>query len=162
MKIAVISDTHLTAQQSFPSNIINCLKDVDLILHAGDIVELNTLREIEKYKPVIAVSGNMDSADIKRLLPEKRLLDFCGFKIGLMHGHGPAYSVLDQVKDEFKTEENLSCVIYGHSHAPCITNIGGVIYLNPGSLTDKVYAPYNSYAILDIGKKIKAKIIKIA
>ena len=38
----------------------------------------------------------------------------------------------------------------------------GVLFFNPGSPTDKVFAAYNSYGILEINdKKVEGKIVKI-
>jgi predicted phosphodiesterase len=39
--------------------------------------------------------------------------------------------------------------------------IGKILFFNPGSATDKVFAPYNSYGIIEVNDKIDAKIIKI-
>ncbi len=40
--------------------------------------------------------------------------------------------------------------------------VDGIIYFNPGSSTDKVFAPYNSYGVLEIkDNKIIPHIIKL-
>ena len=41
-------------------------KDVDLILHAGDIVQLSVLEELRTIAPVEAVAGNMDEDEVQQ------------------------------------------------------------------------------------------------
>ena len=49
MKIGVLSDTHIPgACASLPAEIVAAFKDVDLILHAGDLVEMKVLKELRK------------------------------------------------------------------------------------------------------------------
>ena len=56
----------------------------------------------------------------------------------------------------------IDVVMFGHSHEPLNEKNGGVLYFNPGSPNDKVFAPYCSYGILDISEKgIIGKIIKV-
>lgn len=162
MKIIAVSDTHLnSAKDQLPKKMLDDLKDADLLLHAGDIVQQDVLERLRQIKPTVAVSGNMDSAQLRRSLPDKKIIELGAFKIGLIHGWGSPHRVLDNVKEAFEHEKNIACVIYGHTHTPRIDNVDGVIYLNPGSATDKVYAPYNSYAAIEINKEIVARLIKI-
>jgi len=162
MRLVVISDTHMPFNaDSFPEQLIKDIKKSDLVLHAGDLVDLDVLAEIEKIKPVVAVAGNMDTAQTKKILQEKRILKLHGFNIGLIHGWGPAHSVLKKVINEFKEIKDLDCVVYGHTHNASVDNIDGVIYFNPGSLTDKTFALYNSYGILELTEKINPRIVKI-
>ena len=61
MKVGVISDTHVPAiVPSLPPAVFDIFKGVDLILHAGDIVDLSVLDELRAIAPVEAVAGNMD------------------------------------------------------------------------------------------------------
>ena len=163
MKIVVIADTHIPIEaKAIPPEILREIKKADLILHAGDIVEIDVLKKLERIKPVIAVAGNMDSPKIKKLLHEKKTLHLEGFKVGLIHGWGPPYGLLELVRKEFRNIKNLSCVIYAHSHTPGIETIDGIVYFNPGSPTDKTVAPYNSYGILDINQgRMVPRIVRI-
>ena len=57
MKIMVISDTH----GIIDDNIIPFLRNSDMIIHAGDIMETSILSELKSYSDnVIAVAGNND------------------------------------------------------------------------------------------------------
>lgn len=161
MRIGVLSDTHIPLNaKKLPDELIKGLKGVDLIIHAGDIIELSVLDELKRIAPVEAVAGNMDPRSVSRALPEKKILELGGFKIGVMHGSGPPYGLIDHIRRRFEGEK-LDCIIYGHAHKASIEHIGRTIFFNPGSPTDKVMAPYNSYGILEITDKITPKIIKL-
>ncbi|MBU1888025.1 MAG: metallophosphoesterase family protein, partial [Candidatus Omnitrophica bacterium] len=53
-------------------------------------------------------------------------------------------------------------IIFGHSHVPMNEYIDGVLFFNPGSATDTVFAPYRSYGIIEIENgEVKAEIHKL-
>ena len=89
--IGVIADTHVT-QRSAPLNprIAHILieKQVDVILHLGDITNPDVLAILAEIAPVYAVRGNRDLSFISRL-PDAIEGDFDGIRVGLTHGHGP-------------------------------------------------------------------------
>jgi len=62
MKIGVISDTHIPNRaKEIPPKVLEMLKGMDMILHAGDLVELSILEILKSICPdVRAVWGNMD------------------------------------------------------------------------------------------------------
>ncbi len=160
MRIGVISDTHIPkAALDLPEAIYNDFVNVDLILHAGDLVEMNVLRKLQKLAPVKAVYGNMDLEEVRNALPEKEIIKIGKFKIGLVHGSGPPKGLVKVVKSEFTN--GIGVIIYGHSHLPFNEKIGKTLFFNPGSPTDTVFAPYNSYGILEVNDEIQARIIRI-
>lgn len=57
-RIGIISDTHGT----FDDTLREFLRDVDEIWHAGDIGSLDLADRIAAFKPLRAVSGNIDNA----------------------------------------------------------------------------------------------------
>jgi putative phosphoesterase len=60
---------------------------------------------------------------------------------------------------EFK-EDELDCIVYGHSHAPHNEVIEGILYFNPGSPTNKRFQQQYSLGILNIiDSKISGEII---
>ena len=110
---------------------------VDLILHAGDIVQLSVLEELRAIAPVEAVAGNMDDAE--RSEPSaKKVLTAGKFRIGLIHGKYKINIQREMIRQEF---DDVDLIVYGHSHAPFWGKEHGVYFLNPGSPTDKRYAP---------------------
>ncbi len=156
MKIGVISDTHLNTSDDRLERIVeNYFRDADLILHAGDVVELDVL-DVFKGKKVYAVSGNMDYDSVREVFPEKRVLDIAGRKIGLIHGWGSPDGLEEKIIREF---EDVECIVYGHTHRAVNEMKDGVLFFNPGSPTDRRFARHNSIGILDIGEEITGRII---
>lgn len=158
MKVGVISDTHLGGFDRRLEEIFKeHFSEADLILHAGDIVELPVL-EIFKGKEVVAVSGNMDQEGVRAVLPRKRLLTIGEFRIGLIHGWGSPVGIEDRLKREF---EEIHCLVYGHTHSAVNEMREGVYYFNPGSPTDGRFTGIASVGMLEIGNEIKGKIISV-
>lgn len=162
MKIGVLSDTHIPLKaQALPAKVKKLLKDVDMIIHAGDLVDESVLEELKLIcADVKVVRGNMDVGELRKLLPEKELIKIKNFTIGLMHGYGPPGALLNVVKESFK-KDKVDMIIFGHSHCPFNEKKDGVIFFNPGSPTDELFAPFNSIGIIEVDKTIKASIIKL-
>ncbi len=160
MKIGVISDTHIPANcESIPDKIRECFSGVDMIIHAGDLTELYVLKQLSVITPKVeAVRGNMDSHQTQGKLPQKKILKVGKFKLGLTHGWGPPHNLIDRVASEFK---NVDVIIFGHSHKPVNETRKGVLFFNPGSATDMVFAKEKTIGILEITDKITGKIIPI-
>lgn len=164
MIIGVISDTHLRTGDDI-SGLVSIvesgyLKDVELILHAGDHVELDLIESALAPKKVISVRGNMDCGKAANL-PIKRILELEGKKIGLIHGWGSPSDIVERVYNEF-CQDDVDVIIFGHSHKPYKDKVKGVLLFNPGSPTDKRFAPYNSVGVIELKRdRIEAKIIKV-
>ncbi|OGX15191.1 MAG: hypothetical protein A2166_00170 [Omnitrophica WOR_2 bacterium RBG_13_41_10] len=161
MRIGVISDTHIPDRvNTIPAVILEDFKNTDMIIHAGDLVHLIVLDELGRIcKNVKAVWGNMDPYEVRKNLPEKEIIPVGKFRIGLMHGYGHPNQLISLLSSEFKND-NVDMIIFGHSHQSLNETREGIIFFNPGSATDKIFAPYNSYGIIEINDKIEAKIIK--
>lgn len=161
MKIGVIADTHIpVSAKKLPQKVYDHFKDCDLIIHAGDAVELSVIRDLKTLAKVKAVRGNMDSDELKRVLPEKIVFTAAGKRIGVMHGRGPGFKVVQFVEKAFGEKPDI--VVFGHSHKPLNKKKGGTLFFNPGSATDLVFAPYRSFGIIEIdGNDIRSEIIKI-
>lgn len=162
MRIGVISDTHIpTITPEIPKAILEDFKEVDMVIHAGDLVDLSVLDKLRKScKDVRVVCGNMDPYEVQAKLPKKLLIKTAKHKIGVMHGFGPPANLIGLLKEEFKGE-GCDLIIFGHSHCASSENKEGVMYFNPGSPVDKTFCEYNSYGIIEINGAIEAKIIKL-
>ena len=159
MKVGVLSDTHVpTIVSALPPVIYDIFNGVDLILHAGDISELSVLDDLRAIAPVEAVAGNMDSAEVQIRLPFKKVITIGKFTVGLIHGKYKLDVQQQMVRKEF---DKVDLIVYGHSHHPFWGSIDGIYFLNPGSPTDKRYAPFNSVALLDVEDNLRAEIIRI-
>ena len=150
MKIGVIADTHARTIEDIPLPIIDALEKVDLIVHAGDITERAVLEGLREIGEVKAVYGNMDSGELKRMLPDRRTLDIEGKQIGVYHGSGGPWGIAERVRPLFG---EVDVIIFGHSHLSCNEYIRGTLMFNPGRARD-------SFGIVTIEKEIKAEIIK--
>lgn len=161
MKIGVISDTHVPEKApDIPREIYSIFKDMDLILHAGDLVSWDVIKSLEKICPVKAVYGNMDTAESRKVLKDKELIKVNKFKIGLIHGKGGPSELISFAKSAFK--EKMDVIIFGHSHTPVNEKIDNTLFFNPGSSTDTIFTPYRSCGILEINDDIKAKIVRLS
>jgi hypothetical protein len=162
MRIGVISDTHIPERASdLPLKILEEFKGVDMIIHAGDFASLEVLNKLKTVcKDVIGVYGNMDPKEIREKLPQKDLIEVKNYRIGVMHGYGAPDKLISLLADIFKTDD-VDIIIFGHSHRGFNEKIGGILFFNPGSATDRIFSPYNSYGIIEINDKIEARIVKI-
>ncbi len=151
-KIGLISDTHVPDRaKSLPEDIKKYFKDVDLILHAGDITTPNVLRQLGDYAECIAVRGN--NGGDKRLfnppLPRIRTVELAyGFRMRMYHGvDNFIQRVMDNMvgrigffpvaskmvfKRVIRHSEGMNCVLFGHCHWPFLKKYKDVIYINPG------------------------------
>jgi len=159
MKIAVISDTHCLP---LPKKLLDVLSQVDLIIHAGDICDSDTLKMLTKLNDVRAVQGNMCDEKLKKKLPLKDVIVADGIQIGVTHGHlGTSRDPMINAKEQFKGQP-MDIIIFGHSHHALNSNLEGTLFFNPGSPNDVIKARFFSYGLIDIHQgKIKAEIIKI-
>lgn len=160
MRVLVLSDTHIPlAAQDLPQAVYDAAKEVDMILHAGDFIEVKLLDRLRSLKEVKAVRGNMDSREIQMQLNTKEVITIGGFKIGLIHGYGAPSEIVNTVRREF---DKIDCLVFGHSHTAMNMKKDGILYFNPGSPTDRIFASSNSYGILTItDKKIEGQIVKL-
>ena len=151
MRIGVISDTHVKTRREIPERIQVALAKVDLIVHAGDFTESAVLEGLRALGEVKAVCGNMDSGELKRMLPEKDLFVVNGKKIGLTHGSGGPRGIASQIRQMFG---DVDLIIFGHSHEPCHQYLEGSLLFNPGRARD-------SFGLLTIDDEIEAEIIRV-
>ncbi len=160
MKILVLSDTHIpVAAQDLPEEIYKAIEGVDMIFHAGDLIDAGTLEKLKSLKETRAVYGNMDSKELCRALNVKEVVNVGKFKIALIHGYGAPSEIMSTVRREF---DKIDVLVFGHSHAAMNIKKDGVLYFNPGSPTDKIFARKNSYGILEVtDKKIEGTIVEI-
>ncbi|MDD4954974.1 MAG: metallophosphoesterase [Candidatus Omnitrophica bacterium] len=164
MRILVISDTHIpVVADKLPAIVIEEAKKSDFCLHAGDFISDTVFYELSRIIKTYGVLGNMDESSLKGKLPEKQIIEFGSVRLGLIHGRGSPAMLMDYINAAFGQElNNLNMVVFGHTHNPLDKEINGKIYFNPGSCTDKVFAPYSSYGILEIEKNtVKRRIVKI-
>ncbi|KGX85810.1 metallophosphoesterase family protein [Pontibacillus marinus] len=154
MKIVVLSDTHMPKKGSgLPRQVLADLEDTDAIIHAGDWSSIDLHNELSKYAEVYGVYGNVDGEEITEIMKDKIILEFQGYRIGVVHGHGEKKTTEKRVIEAFH-EEEVDLIIFGHSHLPLTRWYNKTLMFNPGSLTDKRKLPYYSYGIITLGDAI--------
>jgi len=161
MKIGVIADTHIPVNlATLPAELKTIFKGVDMIIHAGDLVEESVITALKHICPrVEVVAGNMDSGAALAELPKKKTLHIGNITIGVVHGWGGPQDVPETARKEFKRAD---VIVFGHSHQPLNERRGGVLLFNPGSATDTVFAPYQSVGILHIDDdQVRGEIIRL-
>ena len=152
-KIGVISDTHLSRPtDDFKSTLDKYFADVEMVIHAGDMTGL-LVHEFLTNWDLRAVAGNMDDYDLSAILPETRIEDIEGQKIGITHGRGSPFWLEQFVLGKF---EDVDIIIFGHSHIPLSTKKGNIHLFNPGS-----YRSSRTMGILELGDEISFKFIEL-
>jgi uncharacterized protein len=140
MRIGVISDTHGLLRPEAEQ----CLAGVAHIIHAGDIGRPEVIEGLSRIAPVIAIKGNVDTADWAARYPDTRKIKLGGRTIYVLHDINEL--ALDPVS------EGIDVVISGHSHRPGIKTMDGVLYLNPGSAGPRRFSLPITVAMLEVAK----------
>jgi len=148
-RLAVISDTHLPrGGRALPAACVEQLRGAGAILHAGDLMELSVLAELEAIgPPVHAVRGNVDSAELQARLPLTRIVQVEGVRIAMVHDGGPAEGRLQRLRRRFPEAD---AVVFGHSHIPLHEERDGFAIFNPGSPTERRRAPRHTMGIATV------------
>lgn len=161
MLIGLISDTHIPDRgKKLPDKVFESFKNVDMILHAGDVTSQEILDKLSEFAPVIAIQGNTDRM-VGLELPKTEIVDVNGIKIGL--NHGEVYPRADTQQLLYLAKQlDVDILVTGHSHQPKIEQKDGVLLLNPGSpmvprLADR------TIMLLDINdeKNVDVELVKV-
>jgi putative phosphoesterase len=133
--VGLISDTHIPTRASKISPLVfDIFKDVDYILHAGDLVQLDVIDQFEQLAPVYAVHGNMDGIGVREQLPWMNKLKIYDWKLGVTHDPGIFYG-RGRMR-EMAEENKVNIFVYGHTHHPSIRWDTDILFINPGSPTN--------------------------
>ena len=146
MRLAIISDTHMPkGPRRLPEACVERLRAADAILHAGDLMRLEVLRELEALgPPVHAIHGNVDDAAVRVVLPPTRGVELPGgARIAMVHDAGPATGRLRRMRLAFPAAD---VVVFGHSHIPLHETDPetGFQIFNPGSPTERRRQPIHT------------------
>jgi putative phosphoesterase len=157
--VVVLADTHIRRGSSrrLPDPVYTHLEAADLVLHAGDILVADVLDELAGFAPVHAVLGNNDG-ELVGVLPETRLLDVDGVRIGMVHDSGPAKGRAARLRRRFP---DAGVVVFGHSHIPWDQEgLDGQVLFNPGSPTERRSQPHRTVGTLDLdaGRVLRRRI----
>lgn len=157
-RIGIVSDTHIPkVAPGLPRRLLEALEGADIILHAGDLVELSVLDELRALAPTVAVAGNMDRPEVSSVLSKKEVLEVEGKLIGLIHGWGPPMGIERRVLSRFS---GVDAVVFGHTHKALVERRKGILLINPGAPIDRRFSKHLSCAVLTISEgELKPEII---
>jgi len=147
MRLAVISDTHLSApDERFSAIYDEYLAPTDVLLHCGDMVGASLYHFLARHPRLYCVRGNCDHFVLDHDLPatlsrELALPGGRAFKVGMAHGWGERGTVWQRVAETFPGHD---LVCFGHTHRRHWAEHQGAHLLNPGSLAE------GSLALLDL------------
>jgi putative phosphoesterase len=162
MRAVVVADTHLRpgSRRGLPDAALAQLEQADVVLHAGDVVTGHLLEALEGYAPTWAVLGNNDH-DLAGVLPETRMLDLAGVRVGMIHDSGPRKGREARLRRRFPDAD---LVVFGHSHIPWnAPGLDGQWLLNPGSPTQRRSQPHHTVATVDLadGRIVTTEIVVV-
>jgi len=147
MRIGLISDTHIPeARHALWPQVFDAFRCVDAILHAGDFHDPVVLHQLNEVAPTYAVRGNGDEGSGGRPvhqalqdLPEARLLEFGGIRVGITHiipiPQYPPHQTVERTMLRHFGRTDLDVVVYGDTHVEAIDTIDNTLCVNPGSPT---------------------------
>jgi putative phosphoesterase len=152
--IGLISDTHGLLRPG----VHDALKGVALILHAGDVGGSAILDELRLIAPVRAVLGNTDPLGDPEF-SEEILMNLDDISLHVSHGHECGSPTPARLADRYDAD----VVVYGHTHRPLVTRLGGRLFVNPGAAGPKRFNLAPSVARLTIsGGNAEVEIVEIS
>lgn len=144
-RIAVLSDTHNLLRPE----VLACLKECEIILHAGDISREKILEQLRQIAPTYAVRGNNDR-EFGEKLPETLCVTLFGIRFFMVHN-----------KKQIPADvSDFDIVIYGHSHKYEQHSENGTLFLNPGSCGPRRFTQPVTMAVLEIAQDASYRVIK--
>ena len=133
--VGLISDTHVPKiARTIPQKVFEVFEKVDYIIHAGDLLELAVVDELEQIAPVLAVHGNMDGLEVTESLPKFNSMKVFDWKIGVVHDRNFLFG--SNMAEGIANKASFNVFVYGHTHAADIKWEDSVLFINPGSPTD--------------------------
>lgn len=138
VRIGIISDTHGLLRPE-----AKCLlAGVDHIIHGGDIGTPNIVCALREIAPVTAIRGNVDDGEWAAEFADTELANLAGVSIYVLYD-------LNTLQID-PSANGINVVVSGHSHAPKIQTIDGVLYVNPGSAGRRRFKLPVTLATIDI------------
>ena len=124
--VGILSDNH----GDWPPHIAESLAGVDAIIHAGDIGPYKLVLDMEAIAPTTAVLGNTDG-DMP--INESAVVMLDGKKFFVQHIVDP-HRLQASLRERLKSIEP-DVVVFGQTYEPYCETTGGILFLNPGSVT---------------------------
>jgi putative phosphoesterase len=155
MKIGLISDTH----SYLDPKVFTYFKACDEVWHAGDIGDAAVANELEKFKPLRAVFGNIDDKAMQARYPEDLWFTCEGLTFWVTHIGGAPPNYNPRIKKLLK-EKTPDVFICGHSHILRVKKdpAYNMIYINPGAAGNHGFHSIKTLIRFEINTKIISKL----
>jgi putative phosphoesterase len=152
-KIGLMSDTH----GSIDPKIFEYFKDVDEVWHAGDVGDVKVIQDLEKFKPVRGVYGNIDGHEVRAMWPKTQRFKCEDLDVLITHIGGKPYKYSSDAYAAFmkKSPEVFVC---GHSHILLVQFDKKInsMWLNPGACGYKGFHKVKTVLRFEVhGKELK-------
>ena len=144
-RLVLLADTHLPRRaKDLPAAVWQAVEAADLVVHAGDWVEVSLLDVLERRAArVLGCFGNNDGPDLRARLPEVARADVDGVRLAVVHETGQRTGREQRCESAYP---EVDVLVFGHSHIPWDTTTPrGLRLLNPGSPTDRRRQPHCTY-----------------
>lgn len=148
-KLVILSDTHLRTAKRLPEPLEAAIDSADLVVHAGDFVGAEFYDSLIQRGPLLGALGNCDHASLGTRVPEVGERDVLGHRIAVIHGWGSPRALLERIAKRIDCSK-YALVIFGHSHFAEIRGHAGTLFINPGSPTERRFAPHCTYAEVEV------------
>lgn len=144
MRLGVISDTHGLLRPE----VFEVFKQVDHILHAGDVGDPDILVELQTIAPVTAVYGNVDGPELRARLPQVAEVELDGFAVVVTHGDQFGHPTPETLHAAFPRAE---IIVYGHTHKPLLELVDRTVtVMNPGGAGHQRFRLAPSVGIMEL------------
>lgn len=165
MRIGLIADTHLPSLvrnlDQLGPQVADALRDVDLVLHAGDVTAPSVVDWCAQFADVLIAEGNNDLFDDHRM-SQRVFLDVEGWRLGMAHELRPESRPIAQIVQSALGGEAVDILIGGDTHVERLEFRDSVILVNSGSpiLPHHLSTRLGTVGVLDITKeRVAAEII---
>ena len=130
IRIGILSDTH----GSLDERVFEFFKDCDEVWHAGDIGSDDVLDQLENFKPLKAVYGNIDGQSIRTRVPSELFFQCEQVKVYLTHIGGYPNRYDKTAYQSLKTYRP-KLFVCGHSHILKVMfdKKLNLLHINPGA-----------------------------
>lgn len=131
MKIGLLSDTHSFLDE----RVFKYFENVDEIWHAGDVGDVKVIDQLEAFKPLVGVYGNIDNHEVRLHLPEFQRFEREGVSVLMTHIAGKPGSYSKPLLEEIKKNGAPRLFVCGHSHILLIKFDPrfNMLWVNPGA-----------------------------
>jgi putative phosphoesterase len=160
--LVLLSDTHLPKRaKDLPAALWADVEAADLVVHAGDWVDLATVDVLEaRARDLLAVRGNNDSGFQDRLpLVAHRTVEALRFAV--VHETGASAG---RERRADADHPDVDVLVFGHSHIPWDSVApSGMRLLNPGSPTDRRRQPDFTWMRCTVdGSALEVTLVRLA